>query len=424
MKRVIWPYAGVAPNLNQQLENAARGKLSRREALAVLEERTQSSQEELAQQTDAGDDVLNYLAAHGGVATRRAVAANAAAPVGANQILSDDEDDDVRAELVRKIVRLMPDLTREEAIHLRTISIELLENLARDQAPRVRAILADEIKHLDCIPKSIIDVLARDMEEIVAAPILEYSPLLSDEDLIEIIAGARAQHALAAIARRQPVSSDVSDAIVATLDVPAVAALLANPRASIRQATLDNLVDAASTITALHHPLTLHADLSTRTIRRLASFVGAALLETLAARSGLDDRTRRYLDKRLRERLRFGDRPAMQPAEATAQSSEIIDEKYLDEAAKAGNREAIILGLSAISQVPAPIVRRILESRSGKAIIALVWKARLNVRLAVKIQNFVMRLDANERVPARNGNDFPMSEDEMRWQLNYFDVPA
>jgi uncharacterized protein (DUF2336 family) len=417
----------VAPNLKQQLESAARESLPRREILAILEDRTQTCQEELAQQTDAGDEVLGYLAAHGGVATRRAVAANIAAPPHANRLLSDDESDEVRGELCRKIARLMPDLSREEAIHLRTISIELLEKLARDQAPRVRAILADEIKHLDCVPKSVVDVLARDVEEIVAAPILEYSPLLSDADLIEIIAGARAENALSAIARRQIVSHDVSDALVATLDVSVMAALLANPKAEIREKTLEKVVESAETMTALHHPLTLRTDLSARTICRLASFVGAALLEVLTARRGLDEDTRQFLDKRVRARLRSGDVPdGVEPVERTDPrlDPQVIDEDFLDEAAQAGNRDQVVTALAMLSKVPAQTVRRILDSRSAKAIIALVWKAHLNVRVAVKIQNFVMRLGSSERIPARNGKDFPMTEDEMRWQLNYFDVPA
>ena len=39
---------------------------------------------------------------------------------------------------------------------------------------------------------------------LVSTPILEYSPLLSDADLIEIIAGGQVQQVLTAIARRRP----------------------------------------------------------------------------------------------------------------------------------------------------------------------------------------------------------------------------
>ncbi len=144
--------------------------LSRDEILKVLELRARAGQHELARAEDAGADVLDYLAAHGAVATRRAVAANPAAPPVANRRLADDADDDVRAELARKIARLMPDLSRDEQDHLRVLTIETLERLARDQEPRVRAALADGIKSLDCIPRNVVLCLARDVEVIVAGP--------------------------------------------------------------------------------------------------------------------------------------------------------------------------------------------------------------------------------------------------------------
>ena len=46
------------------------------------------------------------------------------------------------------------------------------------------------------------------------------------------------------------------------------------------------------------------------------------------------------------------------------------------------------------------------------------------MRVAFKIQAFVMRLPPNECLAARNGRDFPLSEDEMRWQLGYFGINA
>ena len=413
--------------LKQRLAAAAQAKLSRDEILKILEERTQAAQHELACQTDAGADVLGFLAAHGGPATRRAVAANIAAPEHANRLLSDDEDDDVRAELARKIARLMPDLSREEAVHVRDIAIEMLEKLACDQAPRVRAILAGEIKHLACVPKSVVDRLARDVEVIVAAPILEYSPLLSDADLIEIIAGAEAECALHAIARRRPLSGEVSEVIVCSLDVPAVAALLANPHAEIREQTLDKLVETAESIEELHAPLTLRTDLSIRTIRRLASFVGTALLESLSVRGGLDEDTRIFLNRRLRTRLQKDDGRESEITEAVHAVALAVDEgnlndEFVEDMAEGGNKDAVIVALATMAQVPPQIVRRIIEARSAKAIIALVWRARLSMRVAFKIQAFVMRLAPNECLAARNGKNFPLSEDEMRWQLNYFDI--
>jgi len=83
----------------------ANGKpgLDPREALDILDIRTgkPGGTAELAVRTDAGPDVLHYLAVHGAPATRQAVAANPAAPALTNRLLADDECEDVRAEFQR-----------------------------------------------------------------------------------------------------------------------------------------------------------------------------------------------------------------------------------------------------------------------------------------------------------------------------------
>src|SRR5258706_7424547 len=197
--------------------------LNPRDALDILDVRTgkPGGSTELATRTDAGADVLHYLAVHGAPATRAAVAANPAAPAHTNRFLADDESEDVRAELAMKIARLMPGLSERESAHVIALTIETLECLARDATVRVRAILAEEIKYLDCIPHEIVLRLANDVEMVVAAPILEYSPLLSDADLIEIIACGHVQEVLSAIASRHPVSEPVSERLVQALHRPA-----------------------------------------------------------------------------------------------------------------------------------------------------------------------------------------------------------
>jgi uncharacterized protein (DUF2336 family) len=396
--------------------------LTRDRALALMEERAQIAHSELASRTDAEPEVLHYLAQNGAAATRRAVAANPAAGAETNRHLANDSDDDVRGELARKIARLMPDLPAEESEHVRTLTIETLERLALDQVARVRAILAEEIKSQSNIPKFIVQTLARDVETMVAAPILEYSPLLSDADLMEIIATAKAEELLAAIARRRPLDAAVSDAIVSSLDISAIATLLANPDAKIREQTLDNLAEQARTIHAWHAPIVLRADLSRRAIARIASFVASSLIEQLVARYGLDPEIKRELNRELRVRLKAegesGNKVADPAARevADAQAAGRLDEDFIDTAAIGGRREVVILALATMAELPEAAVRKIFASRSAKTITALAWRAGLSMRVAFKIQ-MLMKLKASELLPARAGVDFPMTEDEMRWHL-------
>lgn len=411
-------------------EAAKRPAMTRDVALARLESHTRAAHDDLAHRTDAGPEVLHYLAQNGAAATRRAVAANVAAAPHTNRHLADDADDDVRAELARKIARIMPNLSADESEHMRALTIETLERLAADQVPRVRAILAEEIKTLDCVPKFIVLTLARDVENLVASPILEYSPLLSDTDLMEIVATARAEEVLAAIARRKPVSAAVSDAVVSSLDIPAIAVLLANPDARIRERTLDDLAAQAERVQSWHVPLTLRADLSKRAILRIASFVGANLIEQLVARFGLDEEIGQALNKEVRARLQADTGPPTTAAEtaqreiAAARSAGTLDESFVEQATHSGQRDMVMLALADLADVPEAIVRKIFAARSAKPVTALVWRARLSMRLAFKIQTFILKLGAGEMLPARAGVHFPMTEDEMLWHLAYFDVPV
>ena len=382
---------------------------------------------ELADRADAGPDVLHYLATHGAPATRAAVAANVGAPAVTNRLLADDENEDVRAELAVKIARLMPGLSERESSHVFALTIETLECLARDAAVRVRAILADQIKTLSCIPRDIVLILAHDLNAIVAAPILQYSPLLSETDLIEIIACGQVQQVLTAIASRNPVSEAVSDRLVQSLDVPAVAALLVNPDARIRKETLDRVVEQAEEIHAWQMPLVLRADLSARAIRRIASLVGASLIERLAERNDLSDATRVHLNRELRARLAEPDlttQDAMSAEDVIAQAvrENRMDGLFVAQAAQAGRRELVILGLAHLSGVAEQTVRKILAAGNAKPVIALVWHAHLSMRVAFKIQTFLMKLPSRDVLPARGGIAFPLSKEEMRWHLNYFNV--
>jgi uncharacterized protein (DUF2336 family) len=410
----------------------ARPGLDPREALDILDVRTREQMKggatELAARTDAGPDVLHYLAQHGAPAVRGAVAANPAAPAATNRLLADDEDEDVRVQLAVKIARLMPGQSEQESSRVLSLTIETLECLARDAAVRVRAILAEEIKSLDCIPHHVALTLARDINSIVAVPILQYSPLLSDNDLIEIIACARVQEVLTAIASRKSVSEAVSEKLVQSLDVPSVAALLVNPDAKIRKETMDRIIEQAEEISSWHMPLALRADLSARAIRRIGAFVGASILERLAARHDLSDATRVHLNRELRARL------AEAPMEpdlalpvdrvAEAKKNGKLDGAFVEQAAQAGQREVVVMALAELANVSEQSVKKILNAGSAKPITALVWHAHLSMRVAFRIQTGIMKLSGRDLLPARGGVGFPLTKEEMRWHLGYFDIAA
>lgn len=424
LKRLLDKFMAKAPDTRP---------LTYEEARASLETHARNSRLHLAGRPDVEPEILYYLAADEVVEVRRLVAANPSTPQQANKVLTSDGDDDVRCELARKIGRLVPGLDPHEASRIRDLAIEVMERLAQDNLPRVRAILAEEIKSSRNVPAHIVKQLAHDLELIVCAPVLEYSPLLSDQDLIELIAGARVEGSLAAIARRSTVSAPVADSIVASFDVSAIAALLANPNAQIREEALDRVIEGATEVEAWHQPVVVRADLSMRAVRRIATFVSSALLRVLCERDGLDSETASQLNKRVRERVDSGalsdDGTAAAESKAQAAVKEAMAKGTLNEdfvlaATDEGDRRTVAFALAALADVPKTIVDRILVSQSGKAITALVWRASLPMRVAVKIQAAIARLPGTKMVMAREGIHFPLSQEEMAWHMNYFGAGA
>jgi uncharacterized protein (DUF2336 family) len=377
----------------------------------------------LAEYEDARPEVLYFLANDEVEEIRRAVAANQCTPVQADVLLTDDQRENVRADLARKIGRLAPDMPNDEQERVRELTFEVLEKLASDQLPRIRAIIADEIKHATTIPRHVVLKLARDTEAIVSTSILEYSPLLSDADLIEIIAAGTAQEALSAVSKREGLSGGVSDALVATLDVPAIATLLANKSAQIREETLDFVVENAENIDSWHEPLVLRPELSIRAVRRIATFVATSLVEVLARRNDLTQETIEEIRNAVKHRLDDSTGAYQEYDEDRALrmfEQNMLNDQVIQESLESKNYDFVIQAMALLSGLKKQSVQRIFETRNGHVITALAWKAKLGMRTAIRLQSTLGHVAPKKIVNARGGFDFPMKESEMELHLSSF----
>ena len=125
---------------------ALTGDLSYETARGVLEDGREEELRTLAARPDTRPEMLYYLAREGAESVRVNVASNPQTPMQANELLADDEAADVRSELARKIARLLPDMAEQDRDELYGRTVTLLDKLAQDQLPKVRAIVAEEIK--------------------------------------------------------------------------------------------------------------------------------------------------------------------------------------------------------------------------------------------------------------------------------------
>src|SRR5580658_10889957 len=144
-----------------------------------------------------------------------------------------------RAVAAHKLCRHIDraDLTEEE----RAEAHQILRLMARDAAEQVRRALAVTLKSSPLIPRDVANRLARDIESI-SVPMLNFSPVFSDDDLAEIvrIGGPVRQKA---DATRLVLTEKVTDAIAEHAESVAVQAAAENKGASFSEHGLQTAID-------------------------------------------------------------------------------------------------------------------------------------------------------------------------------------
>ncbi len=423
--------------MNEITPKPKRGDPGYEKAKSIASAGDKAARRKLAGRGDVPPEVLYFLAEDPEPEVRRAIAINLATPMQADLLLAGDIDEEVRFGLAGKIARLVPGLTEKAQERLADQTIELIETLARDELPRIRVILAEALAEVTGAPPPeitrIVRRLAADEVLDVAAPVLERSVLLSDEDLLEIINGGPPQGALSAISRRASVAQSVADVIAAGDDREAIAELLANPSAQIREETLDSIVDRAPEVESWHAPLVRRPKLSPSSALRIAAFVADTLLEALRRREDLDSETASAIEKAVHRRLenaapapvgRAGgedvdeERPIDKAARLNAAGQ--LDETLVAQSVASGNRRFVNAALAVLGDLPLDIVREIVASESAKAVTALAWKAGLSMRFAVELQMRHAGIQPKSLLYARDGFEFPLSDEDMTWQIEFF----
>ncbi len=387
---------------------------------------------QLASRPDLRPELLYFLAEGQSHDVRLKVATNDAAPAQANLLLAKDNNDQVRMELAGKIAKLAPGLSKDDQDKVRRLTYETLDLLARDQIPKVRQILAETLKDVAHAPPDVIGRLARDADIAVASPILCYSPVLTDQDLLDIINNRPIPGALSAISQRTDVAFKVTDAIAASDDVDAIAVLLGNASAQIREETLDRLVDRSVDIETWHRPLVNRPHLSVKSTQKLARFVASHLLQALAERHDLDPDSAQAVASIVRKRLEEMDAAGPEKSEAKKAVDEAVamerakallgggqlDESAVDTALSGGDYALVAAALSLLSGLPINIIHKTVVNQSAKGIVSIVWKAGLSMALAVELQSRLLHLP-QARILRSGVGGFPLSPSEMSWQLEF-----
>jgi len=424
--------------------------LTYEEARELARHQDMAVRKSLAEREDIRPEILFYLAGDPAPEVRKAIAHNKATPARAYIELAKDSNDEIRSDLAEKIAALAPKLTAYEVDRVQSYAYQALEILASDQLANVRTILADTLKDVAKAPEELINRLARDSELSVACPVLEHSPVLRDEDLLDIISSGISSGALGAISSRKTVSSLVSDAIVETHDVPAITTLLCNDSAQIREDTLDQLVEESRDVKDWQAPLVNRPLLSNHAAQRLAEFVAGSLLDSLKRRKDLSARTLSVVREEVNRRIKQKQNTAgatcapkadvggnadlrqeyawlfQQPPHVIAQNLKRMNRlttQVIVNALMESDNDFVIAALAENAGMHLSVAQRMIAMRSARGVVALCWKAGIDAQTAVRIQAKVAHIPADDIMRANEGV-YALADEELQWQLDFFNDMA
>jgi uncharacterized protein (DUF2336 family) len=157
----------------------------------------------------------------------------------------------------------------------RSLMQEILRRLARDVEMAIRIALAERLADDTTAPHDLILLLADDRIEVARALILR-SPLLTEDDMLRMIAESSDAHH-EAVAGRPNIGEPVTGALVNSNSEAVLTTLARNATATISSHAFETLVEKSKQIAALQDPLIRRTDLPPVLATKMCEFVSDTL---------------------------------------------------------------------------------------------------------------------------------------------------
>jgi len=188
-----------------------------------------------------------------------------------------------RAEATSALARayLYSDLSADDLAAAEGAMIMLLD----DASPLVRRAMAEAFASAEDAPRIVVHALASDQPD-VALPILAYSPLLVEDDLVDLIAMGETAVQVA-IAGRQFLTRGLAAAIAEVGSAEACLTLLENPELDAAPFSLDRIIERFGHLAPIRENLMARDDLSMAMRHALLTKLSQALAGFVAGRHWL-----------------------------------------------------------------------------------------------------------------------------------------
>jgi uncharacterized protein (DUF2336 family) len=263
-------------------------------------------------------------------------------------------DDDDRAAAAHKLCRSMDhaDLTDDD----RAAAQKILRMIAEDAAELVRRAMAVTLKSSDLIPHDVARRLAADVDS-VALPLIGFSPVFSDDDLIEVVRAGSAVRQTA-VAARPRVSRDVAEVIADVGCQDAVRTVAANDNSDMSELALGRAVDRFGAAPEVVNAIAYRQVLPLEITERLVALASDAVREHLITRHAMAPEAAIRLARFARERATVDlvDQAAssadLPTFVAALNSRKVLTASLLLRALARGQMTLFEYGLSELAQTP------------------------------------------------------------------------
>ncbi len=339
-----------------------------------------------------------------------------------------DPSPDVRAETTSKIAaqydRRYPRMTAAE----RKIAEEIFRALVKDAEVRVREALAANLKTTPDLPHDLALTLARDVDE-VALPILKYSEVLTDDDLISIVRGEDAFAKQVMIAQRATVSGVVADALIDTGNETAVARLVANEGAQLSEQALGRVLSDYEESAAVSDSLARRPNLPALISEQLVNAMTEKLQSYLVSEHNLSPDAASNLILQTRERATVS---LLSEGSSESELEELVFQLHVNgrltttlviRALCVGDLPFFEAAMSRLANVPLKNARTLIHDNGGLGLRSIYEKAKMPERLLNAVAAAVNILDEEDYDGGRNDRE-RFSSRIIERLLTQFEDPA
>ena len=283
-----------------------------------------------------------------------------------------------RAEATRALARawLISDLSTDDRIAAEGALLMLLD----DPSPLVRQAMAEAFAGSADAPASIVRALSAD-QPTVALPVLEYSPLLIDADLVDIVATGN-DEVQCAVARRIGLPVSVCAAIAEVGCAAAALELIENPHAELAPFSWNRIVQRHGHLAAIREAMLVLDDLPSATRAALVAKLSETLAQFVVARNWLSaDRADRItIEARDRSTINIAARSRGEDMQGLVHHLRVTGQLtagLILRALLSSNLDLFDAALAELADLPLARVSALLHDRGGNSLHALLRRAGL-----------------------------------------------